>query len=572
MKMKRLLTMLFATILAVFASLFVVPQSEIKVKAAVNGKNLRLGASALSDNANTSSAAAVRYDSCSDTWQVIGYGGTGVASSSGTLTLIASGNMEQGAFDSSDSYNNNYSGSNLQLMIGTLAGRLSTEEAAAVATRTLVGGSANHGATGYDDDKISGSDVADAVMWPLSVAEANQLNADLRALDTANTYWASDYWWLRSPGGVDYAAAVVNGNGDVDKFGEPVNCSNEYGARPAFNLNLSSIIFTSAATGGKFSSGIGAAALTALFAYDGSSEWKLTVLDSTRSFSASRADTAAVPPEDTLVIDYRGATVGTNEFISAILLDSTGEILYYGRVQSKASGNTDGSALVTIPTGLADGNYTLKVFSEQYNGDLLTDLASAFSTISVTVDASAPRTYTLPVPPTAPEPSNVTPASQGSPEETMDDTPEANYFDELTTKLEEAIKAGGPQTIYWNEGTALPGPVMKLLQENPQITLVFSYTYEGLDYVVTIPGKYVKYDPNVPWCGPLYLYGLYGKYGTTTAPVATTTQAGERSYTVISGETLWGIAMRLGTSVEELVRLNNITDPDRISIGQIIRY
>lgn len=571
MKMKRLLTMLFATILAVFASLFVVPQSEIKVKAAGNGKNLRLGASALSDYANTSSAAAVRYDSCSDTWQVIGYGGTGVASSSGTLTLIASGNMEHGFFDSSYSDSNNYSGSNLQSMIGTLAGRLSTEEAAAVATRTLVGGSANYGATGYDDNKISGSDVADAVMWPLSVAEANQLNADLRALDTANANWASDYWWLRSPGVNANRAAYVPGSGDVYTRGIGVDYA-EYGVRPAFNLNLSSIIFTSAATGGKFSSGIGAAALTALFAYDGSSEWKLTVLDSTRSFSASRADTAAVPPEDTLVIDYTGATVGTNEFISAILLDSTGEILYYGRVQSKASGNTDGSALVTIPTGLADGNYTLKVFSEQYNGDLLTDLASAFSTISVTVDASAPRTYTLAVPPTAPEPSNVTPASQGSPKETMDDTPEANYFDELTTKLEEAIKAGGPQTIYWHEGTALPGPVMKLLSENPQITLIFSYTYEGLDYVVTLPGKYVKYDSNVPWCGPLYLYGLYGKYGTTTAPVATTTQAGERSYTVISGETLWGIAMRLGTTVEELVRLNNITNPDRIDIGQIIRY
>ncbi len=147
-----------------------------------------------------------------------------------------------------------------------------------------------------------------------------------------------------------------------------------------------------------------------------------------------------------------------------------------------------------------------------------------------------------------------------------------DYLGVLMEKIEEAIKAGGAQTIYWNEGTALPGPVMKLLQENPQITLVFSYTYEGLDYVVTLPGKYVKYDPNVPWCGPLYLYGLYGKYGTTTAPVATTTQAGERSYTVISGETLWGIAMRLGTTVEELVRLNNITNPDRIDIGQIIRY
>ncbi len=166
--------------------------------------------------------------------------------------------------------------------------------------------------------------------------------------------------------------------------------------------------------------------------------------------------------------------------------------------------------------------------------------------------------------------SNTTEGALTSENSSVDTT--KDYLDELTEKLEDAIKAGGAQTIYWNEGTALPGPVMKMLQENPQITLVFSYTYEGLDYVVTLPGKYVKYDPNVPWCGPLYLYGLYGKYGTTTAPVATTTQVGERSYTVISGETLWGIAMRLGTTVEELVRLNNITNPDRIDIGQIIRY
>ena len=570
MKMKRLLTMLFATILAVFASVFVVPQSEIKVKAAGNGKNLQLGTDALNDNVNTTSAPVVYYDSSKDTWKVVGYAGTGVASSSGTITLIATGNMAHGNYNKS--YSNDYSGSNLQSMINSIAGRLTTGENGAVVRKTLTGGNPDYSVSGHNENDISGATVSNATMWPLSVAEADQLNADLRALDIANTYWASYYWWLRSPGDADYAAAFVVGSGYVYKVGEPVDCSDEYGVRPAFNLNLSSIMFTSAATGGKSSSGIGAAALTALSAYDGSSGWKLTALDSTRSFSASRADDVAVPPEDTLVIDYTGATVGTNEFISAILLDSTGELLYYGRVQSKASGNADDSALVTIPAGLADGTYTLKVFSEQYNGDQLTDLASVFSTINFTVDATAPRTYTLPIPPTTPEPSNVTPTLQGSPEETMDDTPEANYFDELTTKLEEAIKAGGPQTIYWNEGTALPGPVMKLLSENPQITLVFSYTYEGLDYVVTLPGKYVKYDPNVPWCGPLYLYGLYGKYGTTTAPVATMTQAGERSYTVISGETLWGIAMRLGTTVEELVRLNNITNPDRIDIGQIIRY
>ena len=165
-------------------------------------------------------------------------------------------------------------------------------------------------------------------------------------------------------------------------------------------------------------------------------------------------------------------------------------------------------------------------------------------------------------------------APEDNEEEPVDDTPTPNYFDDLTSMLEIAKEAGGAQTIYWNEGTALPGPVMKFLSENPQITLVFSYTYEGLDYTVTIPGKNVKYDPNIPWCGPLYLYGMYGRYSAST-PVKTTNSTltlGNRTYTITSGDSLWDIARRLGITVDELVRINNVKNPDKIDIGQIIKY
>lgn len=49
-------------------------------------------------------------------------------------------------------------------------------------------------------------------------------------------------------------------------------------------------------------------------------------------------------------------------------------------------------------------------------------------------------------------------------------------------------------------------------------------------------------------------------------PVSTVT----RTYTVRYGDTLWSIAKRYNTSVEELKRLNNLTS-DIISIGQILR-
>lgn len=45
---------------------------------------------------------------------------------------------------------------------------------------------------------------------------------------------------------------------------------------------------------------------------------------------------------------------------------------------------------ITIPDSLADGTYTLHVFNEQCNGNEKTDYASAFSSMTLTVDNTAP--------------------------------------------------------------------------------------------------------------------------------------------------------------------------------------
>lgn len=44
--------------------------------------------------------------------------------------------------------------------------------------------------------------------------------------------------------------------------------------------------------------------------------------------------------------------------------------------------------------------------------------------------------------------------------------------------------------------------------------------------------------------------------------------AGTTVYTIQSGDTLGTIARRFGTTVQELVRLNNLANPDQISVGQ----
>ena len=101
------------------------------------------------------------------------------------------------------------------------------------------------------------------------------------------------YWWLRSPGNLDNIAAYVRDNGGVRSFGPNVDFVIT-AVRPAFNLDLNSVLFTSAAVGGKIpaaSSGgnQGGEADDAIFEigdYAGS-EWKLTLLDNSRNFAVT---------------------------------------------------------------------------------------------------------------------------------------------------------------------------------------------------------------------------------------------------------------------------------------------
>ena len=52
---------------------------------------------------------------------------------------------------------------------------------------------------------------------------------------------------------------------------------------------------------------------------------------------------------------------------------------------------------------------------------------------------------------------------------------------------------------------------------------------------------------------------------------STSASANANTHTVRSGETLGGIANHYQTTVAELVRLNNIANPNRINVGQVLR-
>ena len=207
-----------------------------------------------------------------------------------------------------------------------------------------------------------------------------------RIAGPSNSLGPGTRYWLRSfeiseqlPFMVGEDASLMGDWGD-----------NPSAVRPAMNLSTAgnNILFVSAAEGGKPAGG-----LTEIGEYTGN-EWKLTLLDSSRSgFAVTTTDLSAYTRGGTVKIGYTGAKTGTNEYVSAMILDAAGNPAYYGR-SSAALTDENGTAELTIPA-LAEGTYTLKVFNEQYNGDKMTDLASAFADVTLTVENKVEEQFTL---------------------------------------------------------------------------------------------------------------------------------------------------------------------------------
>ena len=190
-------------------------------------------------------------------------------------------------------------------------------------------------------------------------------------------------WWLRSPRRMNPdSAGTVNEKGAV--IGEWVGQTNA--ARPAFNLKPDSVLLVSAAVGGKGT----ADGMFKIPEYSGD-EWKLTLLDDTRTFRVTET-TAAGKPGGTVTLNFSGPRTGQNEYISAIIEGKNGAT-HYGRIMKPTA--ADRQLSFTLPHDLASGNYKLHVFSEQYNGDYQTDYASRFQTVALTVEEAATEQFAL---------------------------------------------------------------------------------------------------------------------------------------------------------------------------------
>ena len=265
------------------------------------------------------------------------------------------------------------------------SGNLTTQEQGAVLATTKSDSAHTSTSSGYEygESSLSGDKV---FFLSAEEAESSKYGFTNDTARIANYGNSAGNWWLRSPfAGVTSSAGVVN-------FLGYVGYSYVYfywAARPAFNLDLNSVLFTSAAEGGKSASGMDAG-LTAVNDYNGS-DWKLTLFDDKREFSIS----VAVREGDTINFSYSGAQTGEKEYISAVIIEN-GELTHYGRIL-QLDGTTNGesgSASITLPADVTlSDTVKLYVFNEQYNGGenddtKLTDYASQLC--EVTFDTTAP--------------------------------------------------------------------------------------------------------------------------------------------------------------------------------------
>lgn len=291
-------------------------------------------------------------------------------------------------FNSNVSKGNAYQGSDAQTWCSSFAGNISNFSTAEQAVMFGVAKIDSAESSLYDYPWRESSLTANDKLFFLSVREladyvGNYIVAPgLVATDTAQR---RGVWWLRSP-----SARYNEDAGTVPAVGlvRPNLMDSVWAARPAFNLNLNAVLFSSAADGGKTDAEIDSN-LTEVGT--GSAEWKLTLKDTDRSFNASASNTWVRTGEN-LTITYRGARTGENEYVSAMIADNSGNILYYGRI---AQNSANGTASVAIPSDLTTGTYTLKVFSEQYNGDYKTDYASEFQDITLTVKGKVSEQFNL---------------------------------------------------------------------------------------------------------------------------------------------------------------------------------
>ena len=133
-----------------------------------------------------------------------------------------------------------------------------------------------------------------------------------------------------------------------------------------------------------------------------------------------------------------------------------------------------------------------------------------------------------------------------------------------------------PNCIYVGEVLKLSGGSTSSNSSSSNPT---TYTVQSGDTLSGIAQKFgVTVQELCDWnniSNPNYIYvgevlRVSGNTGSTSS-TSTSTSSNAQTYTVQSGDTLSGIAAKFGVTVQDLCNWNNISDPNKIYVGEVLR-
>lgn len=258
---------------------------------------------------------------------------------------------------------NEYAGSTLQQKMVSLAEAIPEKEQAVIRPKDITEG-------------ITGQEVKAQKLWAFSQEDSIYLYR--------NSCKYAAKWWTRSSNEVyGYGSWTIHPDG---RSGSALNVDYDAAVRPAMELDLSSVLFISAAEHGKV------ADLTTPIAEYAGDEWKLTLHDSDRDDFTAKT---VLVNGSVLEVEYKNAKVGDNEYISAVIKDADGSFSRYTRVVQLdgTTNGTRGRAAIDL-TGIDMTGKTLCVFNEQFNGDHKTDYAGALREVKLTDEIDEQFTLT----------------------------------------------------------------------------------------------------------------------------------------------------------------------------------
>lgn len=419
-------------------------------------------------------------------------------------SILWAGSDPSSAFDEDGNANDGYTnanewaGSDIRTYLnGTfLTNNFSTAEQNAIAESTKSAADSNDG-DGYT--YLSYASLSGDKIFFLDAKEATNTsygysNTDLSATNRVKT-GGNAYWWLRSAKPTyPIDAGIVDSDGYIDSYGV-INIS--VGVSPALNLNLSSVLFSSASGTSKSS------ALTA----DSSeiptttgTEWKLTLADTGKIIKVTDDEKVIKAADGTITVPYTYTDTATEDSeqvnqISVMITDKAytdddAEILYYGALQgtSFSDGGTAGTGTFALPSsliGTLGTDYHLYIIAEHTTDDNATDYASTpveliaiydeIASVDVKIDAPAAKTALDTTASTSTEGLSATEYAVTWTADGETVTGDAEYNTTYTASV--TLEANSTSVFASDVTATVNGGVRASITENADGTITISYTF-----------------------------------------------------------------------------------------------